>query len=149
MAISMLKIRRPLGRLIFNMGIAIPGKTVFLIETAPWLPLVTKLCKSPHGPRQGPNRRWNIHIHSNGINSDSATSVCLCGSFINDMDTFIKIFYNQTVDYIAYAQYFMKRVIQHWVENMIIMMDPIFNDTKMLHANYMLMKRFFDKATYG
>ena len=29
----MLKIRRPLGRLIFNMGIAIPGKTVFLIET--------------------------------------------------------------------------------------------------------------------
>ena len=50
MAISMLKIRRPLGRLIFNMGIAIPGKTVFLIETAPslakdrqdscWLPCV-------------------------------------------------------------------------------------------------------------
>ena len=37
MAISMLKIRRPLGRLIFNMGIAIPGKTVFLIETAPGL----------------------------------------------------------------------------------------------------------------
>ena len=35
MPISMLKIRRPLGRLIFNMGIAIPGKTVFLIETAP------------------------------------------------------------------------------------------------------------------
>ena len=32
----MLKIRRPLGRLIFNMGIAISGKTVFLIETAPW-----------------------------------------------------------------------------------------------------------------
>ena len=35
MVISMLKIRRPLGRLIFNMGIAIPGKTVFLIETSP------------------------------------------------------------------------------------------------------------------
>ena len=34
----MLKIRRPLGRLIFNMGIAIPGKTVFLIETAPRYP---------------------------------------------------------------------------------------------------------------
>ena len=33
----MLKIRRPLGRLIFNIGIAIPGKTVFLIETAPWM----------------------------------------------------------------------------------------------------------------
>ena len=36
MAIPMLKIRRPLGRLIFNMGIATPGKTVFLIEAAPW-----------------------------------------------------------------------------------------------------------------
>ena len=36
MVISMLKIRRSLGRLIFNMGITIPGKTVFLIETAPW-----------------------------------------------------------------------------------------------------------------
>ena len=35
MAIPMLKIRRPLGRLIFNMGIATPGKTVFLIEMAP------------------------------------------------------------------------------------------------------------------
>ena len=35
MAIPMLKIRRPNGRLIFNMGIAIPGKTVFLIETGP------------------------------------------------------------------------------------------------------------------
>ena len=33
----MLKIRRQLGRLIFNMGIAIPGKIVFLIETAPCL----------------------------------------------------------------------------------------------------------------
>ena len=37
----MLKIRRPLGRLIFNMGIAIPGKTVFLIETAPWYQLIS------------------------------------------------------------------------------------------------------------
>ena len=33
----MLNIRRPLGPLIFNMGIAIPVKTVFLIETAPRL----------------------------------------------------------------------------------------------------------------
>ena len=37
----MLKIRRPLGRLIFNMGIAIPGKTVFLIETAPLFHRIT------------------------------------------------------------------------------------------------------------
>ena len=42
MAISMLKIRRPLGRLIFNMGIAIPGKTVFLIETAPSIIMVER-----------------------------------------------------------------------------------------------------------
>ena len=35
----MLKIRRPSGRLIFNMGIAIPGKTVFLIEKAPRCPV--------------------------------------------------------------------------------------------------------------
>ena len=37
MGIPMLKIRRPVGRLIFNKGITIPSKTVFLIETAPWL----------------------------------------------------------------------------------------------------------------
>ena len=42
----MLKIRRPLGRLIFNMGIAIPGKTVFLIETAPWEREITEYVKS-------------------------------------------------------------------------------------------------------
>ena len=35
MVIPMLKIRRPTGRLIFNMGITIPGKTVFYIETGP------------------------------------------------------------------------------------------------------------------
>ena len=45
MAISMLKIRRPLGRLIFNMGIAIPGKTVFLIETAPGVAVCSSLEK--------------------------------------------------------------------------------------------------------
>ena len=40
----MLKIRRPLGRLIFNMGIAIPGKTVFLIETTPWWWIMNMAC---------------------------------------------------------------------------------------------------------
>ena len=46
----MLKIRRPLGRLIFNMGIAIPGKTVFLIETAPRLCKITSsLCSMSAG----------------------------------------------------------------------------------------------------
>ena len=53
MAIPMLKIRRPLGRLIFNMGISTPGKTVFLIETAPWAPNFTRTvsCKA-----------WNTHV---------------------------------------------------------------------------------------
>ena len=37
MAIPMLKIRRPTGRLIFNMGIPIPGKDGLYIETGPWL----------------------------------------------------------------------------------------------------------------
>ena len=35
MAIPMLKIRRPNGRLIFNMGIAIPSKTVFILRRGP------------------------------------------------------------------------------------------------------------------
>ena len=38
MVIPMLKIRRPTGRLIFNMGIPIPGKTVSYIETGPRWP---------------------------------------------------------------------------------------------------------------
>ena len=42
----MLKIRRPLGRLIFNMGITIPGKTVFLIETAPRISWAIEVKKS-------------------------------------------------------------------------------------------------------
>ena len=52
MVISMLKIRRPLGRLIFNMGIAIPGRTVFLIETAP-----SKLLVSPSAQYYSRGRR--------------------------------------------------------------------------------------------
>ena len=48
MAISMLKIRRPLGRLIFNMGITIPSKTVFLIETAPWWFVETEMENGVH-----------------------------------------------------------------------------------------------------
>ena len=53
MAIPMLKIRRPTGRLIFNMGIPIPGKTVFYIETGPWQLLwnmINNIC---------PNFTWN------------------------------------------------------------------------------------------
>ena len=57
MAISMLKIRRPLGRLIFNMGIAIPDKTVFLIETAPWWPYDYKM-----------GMRYGLHLADVNIN---------------------------------------------------------------------------------
>ena len=61
MAISMLKIRRPLGRLIFNMGIAIPGKTVFLIETAPWiLPGAPFIFNGAPGNIQGNLDRYGI-----------------------------------------------------------------------------------------
>ena len=57
MAISMLKIRRPLGRLIFNMGIAIPGKTVFLIETAPqWNVFIFQI-----------NTLWHIRFYIDGL----------------------------------------------------------------------------------
>ena len=61
MAISMLKIRRPSGRLIFNMGIATPGKTVFLIETAPWL-------------QQNANRGIILGIYSVSLCVDSNTA---------------------------------------------------------------------------
>ena len=37
MVISMLKIRRSLDRLIFNMGILIPGKTIFILRRGPGL----------------------------------------------------------------------------------------------------------------
>ena len=46
MAIPMLKIRRPTGRLIFNMGIPIPGKDGLYIETGP---LSLKLALHIHG----------------------------------------------------------------------------------------------------
>ena len=70
----MLKIRRPLGRLIFNMGIAIPGKTVFLIETAPCLvsnPLAEPMLIKYYTPRnmsqQGFIKNWSISVQENAI----------------------------------------------------------------------------------
>ena len=48
MAFSMLKIRRPLGRLIFNMGIAIPGKPSFLLRRPPGLFSHKYSQKTPH-----------------------------------------------------------------------------------------------------
>ena len=59
MAIPMLKIRRPLGRLIFNMGIATPGKTVFLIETAPRTSLTMALFR--HQPQKLNSEPYRFH----------------------------------------------------------------------------------------
>ena len=56
----MLKIRRPLGRLIFNMGITIPGKTVFLIETGPWMPVFWGYPPPSHDYPY----YWPVHIGS-------------------------------------------------------------------------------------
>ena len=60
----MLKIRRPLGRLIFNMGIAIPGKTVFLIETAPRVPF-----QYPIRRLIVRSREWPRTLYYHGIGS--------------------------------------------------------------------------------
>ena len=43
MGVPMLKIRRSRDRLIFNMGIPIPGKYGLYIEMAPWCPLIRLL----------------------------------------------------------------------------------------------------------
>ena len=61
MAIPMLKIRRPLGRLIFNMGIAIPDKTVFLIETAPCCFLFCTTTKHPFWNHSLTAAEWHIY----------------------------------------------------------------------------------------
>ena len=62
MVISMLKIRRPLGRLIFNMGIAIPGKTVFLLRRPPGPLLNIKTIS----PSIGIPTVWRPSHHYNG-----------------------------------------------------------------------------------
>ena len=74
----MLKIRRPLGRLIFNMGIAIPGKTVFLIETAPSTQLaawhstisILECCSSCGDPRLCRHTQIWVCIHLVGSGLD-------------------------------------------------------------------------------
>ena len=62
MAISMLKIRRPLGRLIFNMGIAIPGKTVFLIEAAPCFYTIEAITHLPISNDQNLSRVYILSV---------------------------------------------------------------------------------------
>ena len=83
----MLKIRRPLGRLIFNMGIAIPGKTVFLIETAPWWPDNTKSHGiSRHGRADSrlASSQWEMLLQSNAISHWLGTNLesALCGIYL-------------------------------------------------------------------
>ena len=77
MAISMLKIRRPLGRLIFNMGIALPGKTVFLIETAPWFSrkfLVVRAVRVGH--YLGPGQNCSVWCFLPRVRDFVAVHVC-------------------------------------------------------------------------
>ena len=69
----MLKIRRPVGRLIFNMGITIPSKTVFLIETAP----STQWVNYTHW---GLNKMTDIMMTSSNGNIFRVTGP-LCGEF--------------------------------------------------------------------
>ena len=78
----MLKIRRPLGRLIFNMGIAIPGKTVFLIETAPWFTkntpyhYVHSICFSLLQSELNMNSKWNqINAESLCLNPNKVLEI--------------------------------------------------------------------------
>ena len=84
MAISMLKIRRPLGRLIFNMGIAIPGKTVFLIEMAPRM-----VCQWQSSCKLHNRHLWSISPHRSLVLSNMVMTrrkffgVFTGGSFIS------------------------------------------------------------------
>ena len=85
----MLKIRRPLGRLIFNMGIAIPGKTVFLIETAPcWLQtnqvmIFRDVFATPHCSLAVSDAGVSITIHIPG----SINSFVLCTVLLIQVET--------------------------------------------------------------
>ena len=78
----MLKIRRPTGRLIFNMGIPIPGKTVFLIETGPW-------------------RLWkdilSVIIHHHGSSSLMIIICWFISIFIHNNSLFMYCILNQTL----------------------------------------------------
>ena len=56
MAIPMLKIRRPNGRLIFNMRIPIPGKDGLYIETGPWT------CVNHVLHRRHCGTHWSINV---------------------------------------------------------------------------------------
>ena len=77
----MLKIRRPLGRLIFNMGIAIPGKTVFLIETAPRSLTMANftLFISSNIDMNSQHNGVDAFHSANGRHSFSAACLCVIG----------------------------------------------------------------------
>ena len=94
----MLKIRRPLGRLIFNMGIAIPGKTVFLIETAP----CSMQCNTA-SLLQNSHNTWHKIIHHQGEIKDPpvrdsfvSVSSDLCSISWPQLCCYIMTGYNKT-----------------------------------------------------
>ena len=83
MAIPMLKIRRPLGRLIFNMGIAIPGKTVFLIETAPRVSLTNslQLVSNPSDAEPGTFKENQVNITAADVLLLASPGACVTKNF--------------------------------------------------------------------
>ena len=101
----MLKIRRPLGRLIFNMGIAIHGKTVFLIETAPCRGVSGSVTSRPCGiwgcrlttylVAGGPfsliyaQMIWSVNLVLWRIVSFPLLCACILVMYIIHIDTFI------------------------------------------------------------
>ena len=101
----MLKIRRPLGHLIFNMGITIPGKTVFLIETAHWY-LISFKSYSDYGPS-------DLVQGYRGNCSDLDISQHLNNDFLFDSTNFSYLFsfcltFDQTFKFVWYwAQIFI------------------------------------------
>ena len=86
----MLKIRRPLGRLIFNMGIAIPGKTVFLIETAPSI-------------LQTFGSEWKLSKHQSGLFAWLCYNRCL-----SILVEYIIYLATELIEHIAIGQLFMR-----------------------------------------
>ena len=133
----MLKIRRPLGRLIFNMGIAIPGKTVFLIETAPW-------CVSVSYNKYGNNfpifvyhfgssffmytednsgygfDQWEKALHSNAssywLNQCPEWSLCTCMASIVMCTVSICLKYH-CINFLDYFDIFKQSIIKQSKQN--------------------------------
>ena len=124
----MLKIRRPLGRLIFNMGITIPCKTVFLIERAPrarWIgyfsyyeknaTVATWLCEMLSV--------WSIHNHLQTKN----------------INVFLIGYYFPIPEFISqYIGYYLKSPLFGKVQNVsIYVLEMHFSSSKHYQVDYM------------